>query len=280
MSYRTVLYAIDEDPLAECHIDHATRLARAFEGRLFGVSCHRPSPWPRDGAVAFIQGDPLTIELREAEEAADAREAVFLQRCHLAGLASADAIRDDTETVSAVCRQARFADLVVLPQPSPSGANPGERRRRVEAILQQSPRPVLMLPHSARFDVPGGPALVAWDGSPGAARAAAAALPLLRRARQIHLVQACNPRTDDGVAARPDLERAAAWLSSHGLDVRPALSASELPVGEALLSEGAAFGVQLFVMGAWGHRRLVERMLGGATRTMLDRMIAPVLFAH
>jgi nucleotide-binding universal stress UspA family protein len=280
MSYRTILYAIDEDPIAESHMDHAARLARAFEARLVGVSCHRPSPWPSDGAVAFIEGDPLTIELRAAEEAADARESVFLHRCRLAGFASPEAIRDDTEMVSAICTRALFADLVVMPQPSPSASGHAERRRRADAILQHSPRPVLMLPHSGRFDAAAGPALVAWDGSDGAARAASAALPLLRRAGAVHLVRAFDPRAEDGDTARSDAERAAAWLSAHGLDVRIETFASDLPAGEALLSQGAALGAQLLVMGAWGHRRIVERVLGGATRTMVDSMTAPVLFAH
>ena len=54
----------------------------------------------------------------------------------------------------------------------------------------------------------------------------------------------------------------------------------ELPVGEALLSEAAEVGAGLLVMGAWGHRRVVERLLGGATRTLVHSMTMPVLFAH
>jgi len=106
MSYRTLLFAIDDEPLAEAQVDHAAQLARASEGRLVGLSCHRPTPWPRDGAVGFIEGDPLTIELRAAEEAAVARETVFLQRCRLAGLTASDAILDPAEMASAVCRHA------------------------------------------------------------------------------------------------------------------------------------------------------------------------------
>jgi nucleotide-binding universal stress UspA family protein len=191
MSYRTVLFAIDEDPLAEAHADHAAGLARAFEARLVGLSCHRPTPWPSDGAVAFLEGDPLTIELRTAEEAA-----------------------------------------------------------------------------------------VAWDGSDSAARAASAALPLLRRAPVVHLVQVADPRQEDSAALRPGLERAAEWLSGHGVVVRADVAASRLPAGEELRAQLAHVGAELLVMGAWGHRRVVERLLGGATRTMVDGMIVPVLFAH
>jgi nucleotide-binding universal stress UspA family protein len=280
MSYRTILYAIEEDPVAESHVDYAARLARAFEGRVVGVGCHRPSPYPSDGAVAFIAGDPLTIELREAEEAAVAREAVFLQRCRLAGLPAVEAIRDNSTPTSAVVANALFADLVVTAQPSPALKIHAELRRRLEAVLQQSPRPVLVLPYAGQFDPPPGPVVVAWDGSPGAARAASAALPLLHRASVVHLLQIFDPVKEDGAMLEPDLLRATAWLDAHGVKVKMALSANALPIGEALLSEGADRGAQLFVMGAWGHGRLIERVLGGATRAMVDSMTAPVLFSH
>ena len=280
MSYRTVLYAIEEDPIAESHVDYAARLARAFEGRVVGVGCHRPSPYPSDGAVAFIEGDPLTIELRQAEEAAVAREAVFLQRCRLAGLPATDAIRDNTTPTSAIVANALFADLVVTAQPSPASKIHAELRRRVEAVLQLSPRPVLVLPYAGHFDPPPARIVVAWDGSPGAARAASAALPLLRRASIVHLLQIFDPAEQDREMLEPDLLRATAWLGAHGVKVTMALSANTLPVGQALLSEGADRGAQLFVMGAWGHGRLVERVLGGTTRTMVDSMTAPVLFSH
>jgi nucleotide-binding universal stress UspA family protein len=280
MSYRTILYSIEEDPIAESHIDYAAQLARVFEGRLVGVGCHRPSPYPSDGAVAFIEGDPLTIELREAEEAAVAREAVFLQRSRLAGLTAVDAIRDNSTPTWAVIGNALFADLVVAPQPSPTLKAYAEHRRRAEAVLQQSPRPVLMLPYAGHFVVPGDSVVVAWDGSAGAGRAAAAALPLLRRASVVHLLQVFDPDKEDGTVLEPDLLRAASWLGGHGVKVKAQASANSLPVGQALLSEGADRGAQLFVMGAWGHRRLVERMLGGATHTMVESMTAPVLFSH
>lgn len=280
MSFRTILYAIEDDPLAELHVDYAARFARSFESRLVGVGCHRPSPYPSDGAVAFIAGDPLTIELREAEEAAMARESVFLQRCHLAGLSGTEAIRDNTTPTFAIVANALFADLVVTAQPSPALRLHAELFRRAQAVLQQSARPVLMLPCAGRFDPVSGPVLLAWDGSAVAARAAAAALPLLQRAAIVHLVQVFDPARDDRSMLEPGLQRAAAWLQGHGIKPKVELLANTLPVGQALLSEGADRGVQMVVMGAWGHGRLVERVLGGATRTMLESMTAPVLFAH
>ena len=280
MSYRTILFAIDEDPFAEAHVDHAAQLVRAFEGRLVGLSSHRPTAWAGDGKVAFLQDDPLTIELREAEDAAVARETVFLQRCRLAQVSASEAIRDDSEMASAVCRHALYADLVIIVQPPAIGPHHVERQRRAHVVLRDSVRPVLMLPRGGRFMPLARAAVVAWDGSAGAARAAQAALPMLRRADVVHLVQVADPRRQDTAPPHAELQRAAAWLSGHGVAVRTHVQASSLAAAEALLAEVASVGAELLVMGAWGHGRVVERLLGGATRAMVDRMAVPVLFAH
>jgi len=279
MSYRTVLFAIDEDSCAEPHIDYAAQLARSFDARLVGLGCHRPTPWPSAGAVACIAGDPLTIELREAEEAAVAREGIFLQRCRLAGLPASQAILENFELASAVCRHALFADLVVMTQPRLTDIHHPERLRRAHVILQESVRPVLMLAQAGGFAPLPGTVVVAWDGSASAARAAASALPLMRRARNVHLVQVIDPRKDDEGAVRPGLECASTWLSGHGIEARIGIVEGDHPA-RSLLSKTADVGAELLVMGAWGHGRLVERLLGGATRAMVDGMAVPVMFAH
>lgn len=280
MSLHTLLLAIEEDTSAQAHIDYAAQLAVSCEARLVGLSCHRPSPWPSAGAVAFIEGDPLTVELREAEDAALARERVFQQRCRLAGLAASEAIVENLDLATAVRRQALYADLVMMVQPPGAGPLHAERRRSAHEILQHSPRPVLMLPRDHACQQPEGRMIVAWDGSDGAARAAAAALPLLRRASIVYLVQVVQADHEDDAAFWPDLQRAAAWLGAHGVEVSARIPATDDPAAEALLSEIVNVGARLLVMGAWGHRRIVEQLLGGATRSMIERMTVPVLFAR
>jgi nucleotide-binding universal stress UspA family protein len=95
----------------------------------------------------------------------------------------------------------------------------------------------------------------------------------------VHLVRVGSDREDSSLL-RPGLERAATWLSGHGVTVCADVASSMLPAGEAILTQVAHAGAELLVMGAWGHSRVAERLLGGATRTMVDDMIAPVLFAH
>jgi nucleotide-binding universal stress UspA family protein len=114
--------------------------------------------------------------------------------------------------------------------------------------------------------------LIAWKATREAARAVTAAIPLLQRARQIHLVA-----EDDGDA--PELE---AYLRLHGVQAplqrRAAVRAAS--AGDDLLSLAADAGADLLVMGCYGHSRARELVLGGASRTVLKSMTLPVLMAH
>jgi nucleotide-binding universal stress UspA family protein len=281
MTYRTLLLQLNDHPRSAACTDYAARLARRFEARLVGLSAHWPVPWPSDGAVAFLAGDPLTGQLREAEQHASARESEFERQCGLAGLTSFEIHRDDdTDPAAAVVSHALGADLVVLGQPDPQERAYRARRTLVDTVLQECARPVLVLPYAGALEPDVGTVLVAWDGSAEAARAAAAALPLIERARAVHLLHLRRPEQDDEAILQAGVNRAAAWLSCHGVQVRGRVSTNTLPVGEALLSELADIGAELLVMGAWGRRPLVERLLGGATRTLVDSMTVPVLFAH
>ena len=166
MRFRTVLLYLDEQPGAGACADHAIRLARAFEGHLLGLSCHRPVPWPDEAADG--RGDALTPELRAAEDAAREREAAFAQRCAKAGLASCETLRDDADPGTAVVRRALAADVVVMAQ-ADAVPGPGKQHRAlVDSVLQHSPRPVLVVPRAGAFEAFAPTALVGWDGSPQA----------------------------------------------------------------------------------------------------------------
>ena len=106
MTYRTLLLHLHDHSRAVACATYAAKLARGFQARLLGLSCHRPVPWPSDGAVSLVAGDPLTAELREAEERAGIREVEFERQCTLAGLASFETLRDDAEPASAVVAHA------------------------------------------------------------------------------------------------------------------------------------------------------------------------------
>lgn len=280
MTYRTLLLHLHDHVRSAAWAAYAARLARGFQARLIGLSCHVPAPRPGHEVAPMIGSDPIAADLRKAEERADARAVEFERQCTLAGLAAYETARDDVEPASAVVAHALGADLVVVGQPDPGDPGYHEHRALVDTVLQECPRPVLVVPYAGEFEPEFGTVLIAWDDSVEAAHAATAALPLIERARAVHLIRLRHPGHDSTLPLQAGVDRAKAWLGCHGLEVHARVCTNALPVGEALLSELADTGANLLVMGAWGRRRAVERLVGGATRTLVDSMTAPVLFAH
>jgi len=279
MTYRSILLHIDEGADVDAHSEYAAGLARSFDARLVGLSCHHL--WLAPGAPpVFAEGDPLTTRMREIEDAALERETTFLRHCRQAGLATFDAIRDGAPAAAALCSHALGSDLVVMGAPESAGPRQAAQRALIDAALLAGARPVLVLPRAGRFEAGQGKAVVAWDGSACAARAAAAALPLLRRATSVDLVRVLPPGAASDMPMPVDITRAVAWLTRHGLAVQVRLAPVDRQVGQALLFDAKAMGARLLVMGAWGRPRVVERLLGGATREVLAAIGVPTLFAH
>jgi len=279
MTYRSILLHIDEGPDVGAQSEYAAGLARLSDARLVGLSCHHLSLALGEPPV-FAQGDPLTTRMREIEDAALERESIFLRHCRQAGLTTFDAIRDGSPAAAALCSHALGSDLVVMGAPESAGPHQAAQRALVDAVLLASARPVLVLPRVGHFEPGQGKAIVAWDGSPGAARAAAAALPLLRRATSVDLVRVLPLGAPSDMPMPVDMTRAVAWLSRHGMAVQVRLAPVDRQVGQALLFDAKAMGAKLLVMGAWGRPRVVERLLGGATREVLADLGVPTLFAH
>lgn len=81
-------------------------------------------------------------------------------------------------------------------------------------------------------------------------------------------------------ALRSHLEALQAWLGLHGVQAGARVEGTSLPIAETLLSRAADLGSDLIVMGAYGHARWAERLMGGATRGLLHAMTVPVLMSH
>ncbi|WP_164156320.1 universal stress protein [Sandarakinorhabdus rubra] len=180
----------------------------------------------------------------------------------------------DGHVVETLIEQALLADVVVLSQPGAA------RRGRPPAaivgdIVLYARCPVLMVPQGHRSCDLDGPALVAWNGSVEAAHALRLVLPLLRRAQRVHLVEV----SDDAIGA--PASEAALWLSRHGIvaDVHD-WPAKGRRISVALLHAAAELGVTYMVMGAYGHSRLRETVLGGVTRELIATAGVPLLMAH
>jgi nucleotide-binding universal stress UspA family protein len=138
---------------------------------------------------------------------------------------------------------------------------------------------VLIVPYAGRFETIGREVLIAWSPRHEAARAMRDALPLLQHAEKVRLVAVASS-DDEARQWQRDFADAVEWLGRHGVKTTASLTVSEVDVGNELLSLAADPGVDLIVMGGYGHTRLREFVLGGATRTLLQSMTVPVLMSH
>ncbi|MFN4087716.1 MAG: universal stress protein [Alphaproteobacteria bacterium] len=173
------------------------------------------------------------------------------------------------EEVAAVA--GRLADLVVAARPA---AGRGEDQRLVEAVLFGSGRPALLVPPDQ--PVAGGGGAIFWNGSAEAARAVAAALPMLRRAERVHIMEVDEKLGPEAAqAGLPD------YLAWHGIAAETTrLEADYREPGEALLAEALRVGARLIVMGAYTHSRMRQLILGGVTSHLLTACPVPVMLAH
>jgi nucleotide-binding universal stress UspA family protein len=172
----------------------------------------------------------------------------------------------------------RTADLVVAPQYDES--MPGAYAYMPEDLVMGAGRPVLLVPYAGRFAEVGRRALVAWNNSREAARAVFDALPLLQDGAELTLLLVAQ----DGQlshALADSARRLADTLARHDLKAEVQTSyPGGGAVGDEILSRAADHGADLVVMGCYGHSRVRETVFGGATRTLLGQMTAPVLMSH
>jgi nucleotide-binding universal stress UspA family protein len=173
---------------------------------------------------------------------------------------------------------AHYADLTLIARPHPAGRTAGPPAL-VESLVLTSGRPIIVLP-------PRGTGsrvrriLVGWNAGRESVRAVADALPLLVRADAVEVLVIDHQRRPAGHGQEPGAD-IARHLARHGAQVEvQRLSSGGEDVGRLLLSQAAAFGADLVVLGAYGHSHLRERMFGGVTRTVLREARLPLLMSH
>ena len=265
---RSILLHVDAAPRCAERLRVAQALAARHGAALDMLYAVTPAVLSQPLGLADATG--VTLQALQAVD--DERRQAVERMVSGAGAGAAWAIASGNSPLADFGEHALFADLLVMGQHDTAKPwQAGTPADFVESVLLASGKAALVLPSVGRFQTPGERVLLAWKPTREAAQALAAALPLLRGARELHVVGA----SDD---ERP---RLATVLERHGVDATLRHHAPlDGNVGELLLSLASEFEVDLLVMGCFGHSRAREWVLGGATRTVLQSMTLPVLMAH
>ena len=280
MGFRSLLVVLDNDARCDARVHLAVGLAVAHGSHLIGLAPTGRIELPSTlGAASRCIDDAAAV--RDALLLhADACVARFLATCRAAGVASVETGVHEGEKAAVVLHHAHCADLTVIGQADPAGPSHRDDSRFVERVLLHNAGPTLVVPHAGHFDSVGANVLVAWDDSCGASRAAAAALPLLRHAKQVHVRAWRREGEAPESPIRERLQTVRRWLLRQGVVADVQVETTHAAVGDAISEKAARLGADLIVMGSYGHSRWAERLLGGATRSALARSSLPLLMSH
>lgn len=266
---KSILLHVNEDDGMEGRLSVALDIARALGGHL---TCFHVTPFS-----AYVNFEPfgaavvnaaLIDELRDRAETLKARIETHLR----GGDVPWDWSSVDGDPARALASAAALADLVIVSQTAGRGA--GVPPAIVDDVAVSVGCATLMVPAGAdrlRLDEP---MVVAWNGSEEAARALRQAVPLLRLGSEVAVVMVGE---DSGVFAQGE---AATYLARHQVKAELHTLPARGDVAATLLDFAAEKGAAALVMGAYGHSRLRETLLGGVTRSMLRDAAIPVLFGR
>lgn len=275
MAIKDVLVHVGDKADAGPVVDAALALSAQCDAHLVGLGIHLPLYLPGYATLRVPQSILEIIEKREKLRVAEARE-LFESKARKFGREGRSEWRADRGMPnSAIATHGRYSDLIVVSQHNPA-AEVRQLDDLAEALLFSAGRPILVIPYIGAAQSIGKRVLVAWNASREAARAVADAMPILEAADSVEVFVV--DETGSGETPGADI---ATHLAHHGVhvDVYHA-EPGTLSVGDHVLNRAADTGADLVVMGGYGHSRLRESVLGGATRHILQHMTVPVLMSH
>ena len=275
---KDIVLHLSADAKHDAAVEYAVSVAEAFGANLAAVTFAYEAVLPATLMGGGLPVDFINERRALAEEAANAAMTRLKEMARRTGVA-VEARLETTSLAGAANifgHLARRFDLSIVGQANPDVVGPQELI--IEAALFHSGRPAVVVPYIQKTGLTLNRVLVCWDGGRQAARAIADALPFLHRAKAVEVVVvATKPiKSDDSPGA--DIAR---HLAHHDLNVcLKRLVTGGTDVANTILSYAADVSADFVVMGGYGHSRLREFILGGATRGVLSSMTIPTLMSH
>jgi len=278
MALKDIIVPIDTTDAGKSRVEAAIAIASAHDAHVSGVAVlYRPYIPPH--AEVEISAEILEMRQKALRESAEEAGAMFQARMDQAGCSSEWRIVEG-DPIDVLSEQARYGDLLIVSQnPSAGDLLPGGHEMPDRVILSAG-RPVLVVPYIYKEGPIGKHPLVAWDAGRMAARAVHDAMPILKKADNVTIMVANPEAGADGHGDLPGADLAT-HLARHGVNATADHTVSpDMAIGELLLSRVADDSADMLVLGAYGHARWRELVLGGVTAHILEHMTVPVLMSH
>lgn len=275
--YKTLLIPVDGRERSVRSLDLGCRIAGMFESHVVGLYVKPTTYIPSAVRAEGVEKTLIDLQERVNAQAANEAKARFDSVVKPGIMQRAEWRTAEGSRAEVVAMHARYSDLLVVNQTDPDSP---DATHFADAVLLTVGRPVLLVPYVGDTRSFGQNILVCWNASREASRAVTDALPLLQRAANVTVLSVNGqPSTyGHGESAGSDI---ALYLARHGVKTVASQTVSgSVDVGSVILSRAFDLSADLIVMGAYGHSRVREIVLGGATRTLLQSMTVPVLMSH
>jgi nucleotide-binding universal stress UspA family protein len=282
MSFRDVLVALTTypQPTPVSAVDDAIDLAAALGAKVSAIACEVKINVPGSLLGRRFLNVPAMIADEAKKSAANAQQllAAFQAAAEKSGVFQERIVEQclTSEVPEVLVEYSRLRDLTIVPMPERDYLD----QWYAESVIFGSGRPTVILPHerkrSGSFALD--TVIVAWDFSRAATRAMADAMPILEKAKRVCVLTVTKEKAIDTRRSGAELAK---HLARHGADVvLDDVDAKGRGIGEVFEAHVTYRNADLLVMGAYGHSRFREFVLGGATRSMLTRPPSPIFMSH
>ena len=280
MSYKTIAVNLSDIDRVPALLKCANMLCKKYDAHLIGLHVIPPVNLAISSGPFGISPEIVEQYVKERDKNAKEIENIFKSYMEKESLSNEWVCIGAWKNWSDrhLIKHARCADLIVSDQGDTSSGF-SEQTKITEHLILEAGRPVLVIPVNDDIQSIGDYPLIAWNASREATRAVFDALPLLKQSKEVNVIWADPNEPDETIDIAGS--EIATTLARHGLNVEAgAIQSEHNKPGETILEAAKEKAADLLVMGAYGHSRLQEFLLGGATRTVLKTMTLPVLFAQ
>ncbi len=286
--YKSILVPVGDGALAGPALDAAFAVAAPFAAHVSGLHVRLDPalavPLVGEGMSGAMVDELMAEAERQSRMGAQTARQAFDEACARHGAVAAMAPTGTSVTVEWIevvgreedvaVRASRLSDLTVVGRGE--GESEATPSMTLNAVLMESGRPILVVPQALPGPF-GDNIAIAWNASAEAARAVTFAMPMLKRAKTVTVIQVAE---DDHTSALPGHELST-YLAWHGIEAASHTSSAYAShAADALVNECGDLGIDLLVMGAYTHSRLRQLIFGGVTRRMLQAAPFPCLMSH